>query len=402
MARNDAPFHEVTRLLLRDIVSVSFVLLLLCLLDEILILVLLLASVVFANIEDSGVDGSTAYLRAHIETMLNDYALVNDGTPIDLCGNEENEEDNTDDYSYATDDAVYNTAYDNYVNAYGANDDDGTDDVYTYNVEEAYFHVDDAYFNTNEVNDADECPQDGVYKFETEFIIPSLGRMWRATGWKANADVKLAAGGSVIGSCALVFETKAFGMSARRFFTIFASVMSVTLFVGIFLAIRRGNGYGVKDDAKDFHQMGDDLCEAAADVATTPCKGGVEDLETTFGSDSTPSLCENEESIGTSFGTSFGTPENTRTTKGGTRPSPITVRDLMNARQCRLSPPSPPSPEVGVEDAFQYQFQDNPPSPIKQDDAESLQSGPPPDPPSCYPTPPRDDSYRYSPPRRMV
>jgi hypothetical protein len=328
--------------------------------------------------------------------MLDDYALVNDGTPLDLCG-QEHEEENVEDTSYADDDAVYSTAHDNYV-ANNKNDDDATDDGYTYNVEEAYFKVDDAYFNTYQViNDAEECPQDGVYAFETEFKIPGLGRMWRATGWKANGIVMLAAGGNVLGSCSLAFETKAFGMSSKKFFTIFGSVVSVALFFGIFVALRRGVGFKASDDAKDFYEIGDDVIRAAADAAASRCahpselKEKDKDLECTFESDSTPSYLEKQED---SIDTSFGTHNHVRMTPG-IRPAPIRVRELMNAR---FHPPLAPTISECLDHAFH--FQEGPPSPIKKhnEDVDST----PLDSSAFYFTPPRKDDRHYTPPRNIV
>lgn len=324
---------------------------------------------VFNNIQDSGVqDSSTAYLRAHLETMLGDYALVNDGTPVNLCGQQQEDQGNGDDGIYANDDAVYSNT-----------NDDG------YNVEEAYYQVDDAYLTQNQVNDAEKCPQDGVYAFDTEFNIPKLGRMWRATGFQANANVKLAAGGNVIGSCSLVFQTRAFGLSSKKFFTILGSILSVTLFVGIFFALRRVNGrYKASDDARAFHEMGKDFCQAAAETATKSCthpsndKEKKKDLEITFESDSTPSFSEHQDSIDTSF----GTPPNRRArSTPGVRPSPLRVREFMNAR---FHPPLTVTLERGVDSAFA--FQADPPSPIKKadDDVESTMA------------------QYYSPPRHLV
>jgi hypothetical protein len=75
--------------------------------------------------------------------------------------------------------------------------------------------------------------------------------------------------------------------------------------------------------------VGDDLCEVAADAATTPCAHPSneknKDLECTFESNSTQSITEQQDSIGTSFGT---LPSHQARITPGTRPSPIRVRHL--------------------------------------------------------------------------
>lgn len=345
-------------------------------------------SVVFNNIEDAGVKDSTAYLRAHVETVISDYALVYDGYPVDLCeaegGKESADEQNDDDYVYYNN--YYTTNDDNTTD-----DDDGTND-YTYNVDDAYFHVDDHYFETYQVSDAEECPKNGVYQFQYEFDVPSLGRMWRATGFKAYGDVKLASEDELLGSCQLNFETKAFGLSSKTFFAFVVTIMGVALFVGVLLAIRHGGGFLESDVSNYFRWLGSDVvdwCSSCLNGMVGWCiscfrqkkkksKKNKKDLDSTFESDSTPSYSEKAD-------TSLDTSLETATTSNA---GPIRVRDFL---------PPPPSPTKrrkenrDIEFAFQYGLHgENPPSPIRSSE----------DPPGSFLTSARDDSVQYSPPRR--
>lgn len=342
-----------------------------------------LSLVVFVNIEDAGVDGSTAYLRAHIETLMAEYNLVNDGTPIDLCIDHDSEDENNDDYTYTySDDDAYNDDNDDYT-------------VNAYNVDDAYFHVDDAYFQTYQVNDAEKCPQNGVYEFEYEYDIPCLGHMWRSTGWKAYGSVNLAAGGKLIGSCELSFETKAFGISSKAFFAFFMTVMGLALFVGVFLAIRRGSGWKASDDARDFHWMGGEMinscvsrCRNLFNINKKEEKKQ-EDLESTFDTESTPSYSEKNESLDTTFDTN-----NKTTTQQTARPSPIRIGEVINSCPA-VTHSSPLLTKQKVNDdidSFQYQFHEDPPSPIRNDEQST-------DHPSEYVTLPSDNYVSYSPPR---
>jgi len=330
---------------------------------------------------------------------MSDYALVNDGTPINLCNDGEEEVKQDDDYTYVygDDDATYITAYDNYIATYSSNDDASQQQVVNaYNVDDAYFNVDDAYFNTYQVNDSEECPQNGVYGFEIEFTVPQFGRMWRSTGWKAYGSVQLAAHGEMLGSCALVFETKAFGLSSKKFFTIFVTVMGVAVFVGVFLAIRRGGGYGASDDAKDFHYMTDEVIHTVTSPCTHPKKDkkDEDDLERTFESNSTPSRGEKEDSLETTFAdTTF----DTRVTPGtpvtpGARPT--MVRGLIRAHSTPSSP-FPTSPDGGM-DSFHRRFNFYPPSPIRSEDFETYQDH------SMLHSTRDDSSVQYDPQRGIV
>jgi hypothetical protein len=220
--------------------------------------------------------------------------------------------------------------------------------------------------------------------------------MWKSTGWKAYGSVNLSSGGNLIGSCELSFETKAFGVSSKAFFAFFMTVMGLALFFGVFLAIRRGSGWNASDDARDFCWMGGEIinscvfrCSNLFNINKNE-KKKQEDLESTFDTDSTPSYSDKNESLDTTFDTN-----NNKTTQQTARPSPIRIGDVISSCPDAHTPPSPlPTKQKGDGggDSFQYQFHEDPPSPIHSSEQST-------DPPSEYIALPSDKCVSYSPPR---
>ena len=329
-------------------------------------------------------------MKAHMKTMTVEYDFVQALTPIDLCFSGNGMEEQSDDNANGGDD-VYND--DNYVNAYNGDDAYNAtaynaDDAYTtgddaYNGDDSYksnnaYNGDDTY---NTTNDSEQCPQDGVYAFTQSFDIPKSGRMWRSTGWKAHADVKLfTEDGTLIGSCKLAFETRAsFGMSAKSFSIFWFAVLSLALFVGVAIGIRRGNGCKCFDCTKAFRSMGDELATQCAEACAYALDDNKqtkkdEDLDITYDSDSTHSLTD---ILGDKLNTTSST-SSTPSPQAPSRPSPIKVMKILGT--IRSSPNPPPSPLA---------------SPIMDhDDIESNVARSPSNPPTTVRTLFRDESFQ--------
>jgi hypothetical protein len=232
--------------------------------------------------------------------MTGDYELL-DGAMVDLCSTDGSEDD---DAAAANNDAVDDTADDaaaynddaaaaynddaaaaynddaaaaynddaaaaNNDDAAAANNDDAAADdaaAAANNGDDAYndYYNANAYGNAN--NDGESCPNDGVYRFSTTFAVPQQRHSWMATGWSASGQINMYTyDGDIIGTCNLKFSTTTSNRAAssRTVFAYAITIFSLALFVCVFIAVRRGSGFSLKDDARVFHRLRDDVVKSA-------------------------------------------------------------------------------------------------------------------------------------------
>jgi hypothetical protein len=90
-----------------------------------------------------------------------------------------------------------------------------------------------------------------------------------ATGWRASGEIIVYTGGSnVIGKCNLSFSTSPTHSvaSSRKIFAYSVTVLSLALFVCVFVGTRRWSGFNRKHDARMFQRMGDDVVQSTCSL----------------------------------------------------------------------------------------------------------------------------------------
>jgi hypothetical protein len=228
-----------------------------------------------------------------MQTMTGDYELVV-GATVDLCST----------YGSADDDA-----------AITYNDDDA---AVAYNGDDAYndYSNANAYGNANDDGDGDgdACPYDGIYPFSTNFTIPRQRNTWKATGWSASGQINMYTyTGNVIGTCNLKFSTTTTHRtpSSHTVFAYSMTVISVALFVCVFIGARRGSGFSRNDDVRMFHRLGAGAVQSTTSVVRRKKTLENDDLDTTFDTRATGDLdtsfdtCATHATTGTGTGTTF-------------------------------------------------------------------------------------------------
>jgi hypothetical protein len=219
------------------------------------------STVILSGVNNAdGMSGTKVFIEAHVEIMTANIDLV-DGAVVDLC---------------------YDGSSKNGNNAYNGDDKYNGDDAYngddTYNGDDAYngdyaYNGDDEYnayaYSANDDNNGNGCPADGVYAFETYVAIPQQRNTWMATGWSASGEIIMYSSGSnVIGTCNMSFSTSPTHSpaSSRTIFALSITVLSLVLFVCVFVGSRRWGGFNRKDDARMFQRMGDDFVQSTCSL----------------------------------------------------------------------------------------------------------------------------------------